>query len=577
MKELTREARRAIWAVLAFGATLLPASLTAQTRTVAPPEDTPRLMVAPFRGNEKGLGQKVTEDVIRRLTDDISYKKLFVIPKKYVCQNLEQSGFSCDSTPDPITSKLLATSLRADEYLEGSAKRTGDQYSVQTRMVLTRDNTMVQPLPTESGKDLGDLVKAIAKNVLAARAQLRDERKCELAIANGQAQVAATAAKAAITAYPQSTIGRVCLANAYLALKQPPDSIIPVTQKAIEIDPKNRPALAILAQAYKDRFDQTKDSTSLDRAVDTWAAMLAADPKNVKLVQDVTEKIAASGRAERAKPIIIKAVADNPGDPSLVHLKWLILLATKDYAQAVQTGEAMVQSDTAAADTTFFIRQAVAYALLKQPQKAAETMARGVAKFKNNAHMWSLNSQMQRQAGQTQLALESANKAIQLNPKAEHAYLHKAQLELDLNQPDSALAALRAGLANGEDTATVAQFVLAMGSQAYKAADSLKPPSQNAYDHAISVLAFADSLQPTPQAKFVMGIASFKVGDLAVRANQQAKTCDLAQKAQDAFANAQLYMSQGGSVDAQVAAQILGIIPKYGPTVDAQIKHFCKK
>ena len=576
MKESTREARRAIWAVLAIGATMLPASLTAQTRTVAPPEDTPRLMVTPFRGNEKGLGPKVTGDIIDRLTGDISYKKLFVIPRKYVCQNLEQSGFSCDSTPDPITSKLLAGSLRADEYLEGSATRTGDAYRIDARMVLTRDNTMVQPLPTAQGKDIGDLIRTLAKDVLAARAQLPDERKCELAIVNGKPQDAVTAARAAVAAYPRSTIGRVCLANAYLALKASPDTIIAITKAAIDIDPKNRPALAILAQAYKDRFDQTKDSTSLDRAVDTWAAMLAADPKNVKLVQDVTEKIAASGRAQRAKPIIIKAVEDNPGDASLVHLKWLILLATKDYDQAVQTGEEMATSDTAAADTTFFIRQAVAYALLKQPQKAAETTARGVAKFKDNAHLWSLNSQMQRQAGQTQLALESANKAIQLNPKAEHAFLHKAQLELDLSQPDSALAALRGALANGEDTATVAQFVLAMGSQAYKAADSLKPPSQAAYQHAISVLQFADSLSPSPQAKFVMGIASFKVGDLAVRANQNAKTCELAKTAQDAFANAQLYMSQGGSVDAQVAQQILGIIPKYQPTVDAQVKHFCK-
>ena len=137
---------------------------------------------------------------------------------------------------------------------------------------------------------------------------------------------------------------------------------------------------------------------------------------------------------------------ENPGDPSLVRLKWLILQATKDYAEAGATGEQMIKSDTAAADTSFFIRQASLYTLAEQPQKAAEVTARGVAKFKNNAALWSLNSQTQRNAGQLQAAVEAANTAIKLDPKAEHVYLRKAQAELDLKQPDSALASLRAGL-----------------------------------------------------------------------------------------------------------------------------------
>jgi tetratricopeptide (TPR) repeat protein len=533
-------------------------------------------MVSPFRGNEKGLGPQATEAVIDRLTSDIPLKTLFVIPKKYVCQNLEQSGFSCDSTPDPITSKLLATSLRADEYLEGTVTKTPTGYRLDSRMVLTRDNSMVQPLPAVEGRKVGDLASRVSKEIQDARKQLADERKCELAIANGKPQDGVTAARAAIAAYPQSTIGRVCLANAYLAMKSPPDSIISVTSKVIELDPKNKPALALAAQAYKDKFDQTKDTTALDKAVDTWAAMLAADPKNVKLVQDVTEKIAASGRAARAKPIIVQAVQDNPGDPSLIHLKWLILQATKDYAEAAQTGDEMVRSDTAAADTSFFIRQAALYALANQPQKAAETTARGVAKFKDNATLWSLNSQTQRLAGQLQAAVDAANMAIKLNPKAENVYQRKAQAEIELNQPDSALAALRQGLAAGEDSARIGQFVLALGSQAYKAADSLKPPTIDAYQHAMSILAFADSVTPSDQAKFVLGVAAFKAGDIAVRQNQTAKQCDLAKTAQEAFTTAQINVQQGGKTDPQVAGQLLQALGQYDPAVQSQLKRFCK-
>jgi predicted Zn-dependent protease len=576
VKVLTREARTVLWSLTAACTVWLPSSLSAQTRR-APPEGTPRLMVTPFRGNEKGLGPEAAEAVVDRITDDIPLKTLFVIPKKYVCQQLEASGFSCDSTPDPITSKLLATALRADEYLEGTVTKTADGYKLATRMVLTRDNSMVQPLPIVEGRKLGDLASSVSKALQEARKQLADERKCELAIRDGKPQDAATAAKAAIAAYPQSTIGRVCLANAYLALKLPADSIIGVTSKAIEIEPRLKPALALAAEAYKAKFDQTKDSTALDKAVDTWAGMLAADPKNTRLVQDVTEKIASTGKAARAKPIIVKAVEENPGDPSLIRLKWLILQATKDYAEAAQTGEEMVRSDTSAADTTFFIRQASLYALGEQPQKAAETTARGVAKFKNSATLWSLNSQTQRLAGQTQAAVNAANTAIGLDPKAEHVYLRKAQAELDLNQPDSALAALRQGLVNGEDSATVGQFVLAIGSQAYKAAaDTSHQPDREMFQRAVTLLSLADSIAPSPQAKFILGVSAYRVGDMAIRENQKAKQCDLAKLAEKSFLTAQINVAAGGKVDPATAQSLLGGLQQYTPAVESQVKQFCK-
>ena len=575
MKVLTREAKSVLLGLVTVGAVWVPSSLSAQ-RGTAPPAGTPRLMVTPFRGNEKGLGSEASEAVLDKITDDVPLKTLFVIPKKYVCQQLEASGFSCDSTPDPITSKLLATALRADEYLEGTVTKTANGYKLDTRMVLTRDNSMVQPLPTVEGGKIKDLAKQVSNELQAARKQLPDERKCELAIRDGKLQDAATAAQAAIAAYPRSTIGRVCLANAYLAMKMPADSIINVTSKAIELEPRLKPALALAADAYKAKFDATKDSTALDKAVDTWAAMLAADPKNTRLVQDVTEKIAATGKAARAKPIIVKAVEENPGDPSLVHLKWLILQATKDYAEAAATGEQMIKSDTAAADTTFFSRQAALYALAEQPQKAAETTARGVAKFKNNAGLWSLNSQTQRLAGQTQAAVEAANTAIKLDPKAEHAYFRKAQAALDLQQPDSAVAALRAGLVAGQDSSIIATTVLALGSQAYKAADSTKPPKIEDFQRALSTLALADSIAPSAQAKYLMGVSAYRVGDIAVRENQTAKTCDLAKLAEASFLTAQINVAAGGSVDPKTAQTLLGGLQQYTPAVESQVKKFCK-
>jgi hypothetical protein len=81
---------------------------------------------------------------------------------------------------------------------------------------------------------------------------------------------------------------------------------------------------------------------------------------------------------------------------------------------------------------------------------------------------------------------------------------------------------------------------------------------------------------PTPQAKFVKGVAAFKAGDMAVRENQTAKRCDLAHEAQDYFTIAQINVAAGGSVDPKTAGQILSILSQYGPSVDGQLKKFCK-
>ena len=580
MKAMTYRASAAVWGLAAVAVAWAPTSAAAQvTRRVPIPEGTPRMMVAPFRGNEVGLGPKVSGQVIDKLTSDIPIKNLFVIPQKAVCDNLKASGFSCDSTPDPITSKLLATQLRADQYLEGNVTKSAETYKLETRMVLTRDNSMVQPLPDLQGNKLGDLIDKLSKEVQAARKQLEDEQKCENALRAGNAQDAIASARAAITDYPQSTISRVCLGNAFLAAKAPPDSIISVTAKAVEIDPKNKPALALLADAYKQKADAQKDTTALDKAVDTWAAELAADPKNLKLVEDVSQKIAASGRAQRAKPIIIQAVTDNPGDPSLVHLKWLILQATKDYAEAATTGEEMVQTDTSLADTSYFVRQAALYALINQPQKAAETTAKGVAKFKNNAALWSLDAQTLQLAGQTQQAVDAANQAIKLDPKAEHVYLRKAKAEMDLKQPDSAMAALKQAMANGEDKSTVGQFLLVLAKGAYDAGNDTTnghKPNIPDWQKAITTISSADSVAPSPTTKFLLGVAYFRVTDLAVRQNQTEKKCDLAKTGQDASLNSQINMQAGGSIDPKTAATILGILPKYAPAIDAQVKKYCK-
>jgi len=574
---ITCQPKLAVGAIaLALGA-VTAAPLSAQTRTQEKlPDETPRVLIVAFRSPEKGAGPQLGENIRTRLQSDIPIKQLYVIPKTTICANLQASGFPCDSMPDAITSRLLATALRADFYVDGTVTKTATGYQANPRLVLARDNSMVQPLPQATGNKLGDVASQISKAILDARKELPDERKCETTLAAGNAADAITSAKAAIAAYPQSTIGRVCLANALLKQNAPADSVIAVASKVVEIDPHNRPALIMLGDAYAGKND-------FNHAVEAWTNLIASYPKDVQLVATVVNKIGQSGQAAAAKPIIVKAVEENPGDPDLVHLKWLILLATKDCAEATQAGELMVKTDTAAADSTFFLRQSACYASANDPQKAAETAARGVAKFKNNAALWSLYAQTLRLAGQLPQSLAAAQTAVKLDPKTEHGFLRIAQAQIDLNQPDSAIATLHQAVASGEDKATVGQFLLVLGNKAYKSAssDTAKSSADSVkmredFQHAVTILAASDSISPSPQAKFVLGVSAFKVGDLAIRENQKAKQCDLAKLAESSFLTAQINIAAGGSVDAKTAQQLLSALEQYRPAVEGQIKKFCK-
>ena len=546
-------------------------------RRVAPPEGAPRFMVPMLKAPDtKVLGSQVADAIRTRLSQDFQPKDLWVIPKENIEATLKASGFPPDEPPDRVTTRLLAQNLRADEYLEGTVTRAQGGLRAETNMVLTRDNTMTQPLPAATGGRPADLAAQISRSLRDARKQLADERKCEQQISAGNNDQAIQFARAAIAAYPNSTIGRVCMAQAMVNKKLPVDSVIAVTQQVLQIDPRNRPALALAAQAYT---DANRDSL----AVDAWTRLLALDPNNVKLQTQVVNVLAASGNARPALPIIDTAVAQNPGDPELLRLQFLVHLtvAAKDpsappgWKGVIAPGEALLKSDTTV-DTLFFRRLATAYAADSQPQKAAETVAQGVKKFPNNASLWAFYAAMLRAAGQNQQALGAVSRAFTLDPKNTTALLTKADIQADLGQVDSAIATLKQAqsLAADGDKSAIGQRLLILGNKSFKAAQASQ--KREDWEKAVAVLAQADSIASSPQSNFLLGVAAFQAGDKAVRENQSAKKCDLAQEADQMFTLVQLHLPKGAQVQQQTAGQLMQAVGQYTPAVEQQKKKFCK-
>ena len=568
--------RRALpTAALATCAALAAAPTLVQAQR-APDPNAKRLLVPVFRSQDKALGVQAADAVRGRVTQDLGSRDVVVVSKDDINKTLEASGFP---TTDPLASndaRELGRQLKANEYLEATVTKTATGVRIEPRLILVRDNTYAQPLPAAEGAKVGDAAKAIAASLKDARKQIKPEEDCYLNYRQQKFPEAIAAAKKGVAAYPRATIARTCLLNVYKDMPMDStakrDSILKLSNEVLAIDPRNVQALTNAAQAYEAQGNEQK-------AVESYTALVAADPTNVRIVDAATRAIARSGNPGVALPIIRQAAQANAGDPQLLRLQFLIELAAKDFKAAPRTGEQLVALDTSFADTSYFVRIAGAYVADSQPQKAAETLARGLQKFPNNGTLLTSYASTLRSAGQNQQAVDVLRRALQANPKAPGAYLELARAQVELKQTNEAVASLRTALASGEAPATVAPYALQVGNSLYKAANVTKNPDD--YAGALRVLQFSDSLTPAtaatkPQGQFLIGVTALSLGQTQLQIAQKSKSCETSRAAGQNFTLAQLNLPKGGSFAAQATTQAMAGLQQLSPYADRLVKAYCK-
>ena len=552
--------RRAVVAFAALAALPL-ASASAQRN---PPAPVPRVMVATFQSTDKDLGLRAAEELRNRITRDVDARKLVVIPKVDINKTLEASGYSTTEALQPNDAKALATLLRADEYIEGVAIKTPTGVKVEARLVLSRDQNIGQPLPAAEASNVGQAAATISKAYQSARDQLGAEANCYRLFREGKNAEAVAAARGAVAKNPSATIAGVCLAFAYNALKQT-DSVLAVSERIVAVDPRNIPALRFLAENYQARKDP--------KGLQILTRLMAADPSNDRLREEVIGELVRSGQAAMAVPIVEEAMTQNPGDPKTLLTGWRVYLAANQFEKALTTGAELIRADTAAADSAYFIRSAAAAASIN-PTRAAEIVAQGIAKFPSNSTLLVVQANTLSKAGQNAQALVAINRALAANPRVDGGYAQKALILSSLNMPDSVLATIRTAAASGGDKKTLAQVALKTGSDAYKAGNASKNRAD--LQRAVQFLILSDQLEASSDAKFLAGASAFLIGQSAVNEAQDTKNCALARLAKESFATAQENVPAGLTSYADAAKQLLTAIPQFTPAVDDQIRRFCK-
>jgi tetratricopeptide (TPR) repeat protein len=567
VKTLKARYCQALSAIAAGVVVSLPLAATAQAPRVAPDPNAPRLMVGVFRSSDKTQGVQAADAIRSRVASDAGGKQLYVLPKNDIDNTLQASGFPTTEALAPHDARALAQLLRADEYIVGNIVKDSAGLRVDANLVLTRDNSLVQPLGSYRVDKADKAASAISKDFRDAQKAYDDERACYIAAREQKFDVALAAARKGIAEYPKSTLARLCMANVMQSQKAAPAEVLKVAQEVIQIDPRSKPALQIAYDAYKTAGDTAK-------ADETLLALISADPGNQRLLEQVANEWAAGGKAAKAVPVVEQLVRENPGDPSYLTLQMRVKLAAKDYKGGIAAGEELIKSDTAAATADLFTRLATAAVLDSQPQKAAQIAAQGVQKFPANGDLLGTYADALTRSGQSQQAMEVMQKALQANPKLPGAYAALARMQAEAGQDDAAFQSLQQAVAGGDSASTVARYALSIGQTAYRAANAAK--TQPAYEKAIKYLEFSDKTSPSDEAKFLLGVTSLGFGQMQLQEAQKSKGCTQAKGAQTAFLTAQTNLPAGGKFNPQATQQALSGLTQLSPYADQMVKAFCK-
>jgi len=572
-----RFALTAAGAAVAMAVSATASVAGAQVPRQGPGQNTKRVVVTAFRGDVEG-GVKLADEIRNRVSNDFNIRELMPVSKKDIDNTLVSSGYKPDSALAPNDIKELAKLVRGDEVIDGTVTKTGGVYKVNARLFLPRDAAISQPLISAEGTNLGDIAKQIVREYDQARKQIPANQECENNIRAQKVDLAIAAARKAIASYPKATIARLCLASAYQAWKNGPDSaskpwakdsVLAIANSITAIDKASTIAIRQQYDAYKALGDQAKAMQSL-------LALMAAEPQNATLREQVISELVNSGQAKQAVPFVAQLMKDNPGDPQYLRMNWLVLRAAQDWKAALEAGQQYVAADPSAADSAYYLRMIADYGTDSAYAKAAEMAALAAQKYPKNAQLWALKAQNERKAGQLPAASQSLQRALSIDPKAPGLQMLLAQIYVDQNKPDSAVLAVRADVAADPSNKTRdAAYLVSLGGNAYKAAEGTKKPED--YMKAVTLLQASDEIEPSANAKFFLGVSAFRLlAAAAPELQKKSASCNDAKTAGNYLAMINTNMPAGGSVSPETAKQILGAAAQYQAFVDGRTKQLCK-
>ena len=544
---------------------------TAQQSPLRPGQSPgPRFVMSALQGVGDGprLGFQVANAVRERIASDFDMRALWVVPESTITEYLVQAGYPAEQPLSNAETRQLASSFRAEEVLNGVVRKTPTGYRVQAAWSLSARDDMVQPLPAVEAAKISDVAKLVAREFQAARKQVESVQRC-VSLARARNYTGALAeARKAIEAYPQSVLGRVCIANVYDQQKLGPDSMLRISEDILGIHPENARALAFAADAYQAKGLIQDQMRMLFRLV-------AAEPSNRRARLALVNVLASLKEWDTAGPLIDSTVLMFSEDVEAVTTQWRIQLAQRYWRRALETGRRLVSLDTSLATHDFYVRMIGAAEGAQDLPLALDLATEGVGHFPMDDELVVLRVQYLRRNGQLRQALAVVNSLIARNPRAPNAWIQKARVEAELGLgPDTVLATLGRGLENGEARASVALYSRYLGQTTSK--DTAGPNKLPAARAAVRYFKLADLAQASDTTAALLGSAYVILARNLAAEPAAAKNCDLARELTAAVTEAQVVLPRAGRSfgDIPILFQVATQLGTYG---DRLTKAMCQR
>ncbi len=572
MKALQRRMVMGLGIAVVVGMPPMAEAQYGYNRPRGPTADTPHLLVGTCHSTPRQVGVDAAKELRDRIQIENNPRDLYVIPDKDVNTALTTSGYAPDSALSMSDLSALGKIVHADEILDCDASQTPNGVHMEVRMLLASDVSRAQPLPPVDARNFGDAAKEVERNHTAARKQLDGYNKCKNELLDGKLQDAAKDAMDAIRQYPQATLARLCLASVYAdkRMNYPPDSVLAVTDQILKIDPQNSFALRIAIGAYDKKGDTTAEINAEQR-------LFKLEPQNQTLATQIVDALAASADPSKALPILENLLKQNPGDPNYLQQMWKLQAKLNMYPQALASGEQMVQSDSALADSAYFERQIAMATTDSAWAKVAQYATQGEAKFPKLPDLPYYGGVALRNLKRYPEAAVSFRKAFDLDTTDANARLFLAQTYSDMGQTDSVVAIADRAITAGASKDIWGPMLIAPAQDAFTAAQADTATAMPNYQKAFKYAMHADSVAPSKYTKFFASVSAFQIGTAVYRQAASSKDCDLSKQANDLFTTTQLFLPEGGSVSPETASNILKYLPQLTEATGQMVKAYCKK
>jgi len=541
-----------------------------------PKQDTPYIIVATFRGDNRELGVEAADEVRKRIASEHSAQELFVVTKHNINATLEASGYRADSALSPNDLMELSKQLHGEYVLDATVSKSGNAVLLEPRILLrTANNTMTQPLPLVNGKDPGDAAKLVEREITEAIKGMAPYKLCVNDLRAQKWDQAAKDAAAGITAYPNSTLSRLCLLSAVTGSKGSPDSVIAVARGILALDSTNVLALSNVFDAFRAKND-TKN------ALQVGEKLLALDPSNSALRNAVISLDVTENNYEPALHLVDSQLKDNPGDPQLLGTKWKLLLGAGRFKDAIVTGDELAKVDSAQVTVDYYNRMLGAAQQGGDSTSIVRLAVAASQKFPKEISFVNLATQIYFKSGQYPKALESARRAAQIDPKNPAPWQFIVATQNQMHMPaDSIVATGQAAVKAGVPADTLAASLMTIASGPLKHAQETSQRSD--WLDALKASQTVDAIAPSSQTKFYVGVSAFSIAADATQSVQKLynnghpakgdapKACEEIKVAEDNFANATINVPAGGKFDPKTAGTIMGNIGQYTAFV-SQVK-----